>query len=133
MNSRRWMVLLWVAMAACMAGAARSSSGDAATPIPSPGDLRELVQQRHYREALKGLTRLLELKDAAASGFDRHEMLMLRAECLLQIGEAKAAISTLVDAKKEAEKAEREADAAQAVALAYLVHKSPGNIYLPRS
>ncbi|HEY4329332.1 MAG TPA: hypothetical protein VGN88_06325, partial [Phycisphaerae bacterium] len=57
------------------------------TPIASADDVRKMVDDGKYRDAVKSLVRILDLKGAAATGYDRSEMFLLRAECELQLRE----------------------------------------------
>src|SRR5207248_1905113 len=93
----------------------------------------KLANAGQYQDALKALLRILELKGPAAAGYDRHEMLMLKAECQLQIKQSSAALDTLELARKEAAAAANEGHVMEASALAMLVRLSPGGNYTPQT
>jgi hypothetical protein len=95
------------------------------------------VDDGQYREALRSLQRVLGLKGAAAAPYNRAEMLMLRAECQLQIREPSAALTTLDAVAKEARGSKDQASNpdmfGKALALTVLVNKSANLQYTPKT
>jgi hypothetical protein len=98
----------------------------AAGSLPTLKEINELIDAGKYPAALPLLTRLIDLRGAQAAAFDRHQLLMSRAECLLQLRQAEGAMATLATARREATTPEKTYEAA---ALAELIQKSPGAKY----
>jgi hypothetical protein len=94
--------------------------------LPATKEIAELIDARKYQPALAALARVLQLKGAAASRYDRHELLMLKAECLLQLRDQHNLLATLNSAAGEAKSPAEEADA---VALQELVGRSVRDLY----
>lgn len=109
-------------------GAAAAGGG-----LPTTADLHALADAGQYREALKGLFRVLELKGPAAAGYDRYELLMLRGECQLQIREQPSALDSYAAAQKEATANSKPEPAAKAGAMELLLQRSSGFTYTPRT
>jgi len=118
--------LMLCAMGALVRGAEQ-------VPLLTQDELKKLVDSGQYKDALKGMIRVMELKGAAAAPYNRHDLLMLKAECQLQIKETRAAMDTLELARKEAVAESNDAHAAQAQALVLLIQKSPGLMYTPKT
>jgi hypothetical protein len=117
---------------------APGGGGGAATgALPTVDEITKQVDDGQYRDALKSLQRVLELKGTAAAPYDRGEMLMLRAECQLQIRETAAALVTLDAAAKEARGSNSQAPnpdtLGQSLALTALVNKSSNLQYTPKN
>ncbi len=127
MVKRTWVllgVLLW-------AGAIDAQ--DAPAPLPLPDELKQQVDSGEYRDALKGLTRVLDLKGAAAEPYNRFEMLALRAECQLQLRQTAAALDSLTAAQKEAASQGNADDVGASLAFADLIQRSPALRYTPKT
>jgi hypothetical protein len=129
MNNRRWIAL---GMVLCCATSVPLLAADL-PPLLTMDEVKKLVDAGQYQDALKAIARIAELKGAAAAGYNRHEVLMLRAECQLQTRQTTAARDTLELARKEAAANLDEEKAAQASALKQLIEKSPGFNYTPRT
>jgi hypothetical protein len=112
-------------------GAGGAAYGQEVVPLPTAEEVRKQVDAGEYREALKGLSRIVALKGQAAAGYDRVEMLTLRGECQLQLRETKTALDSLDAAYKEAMLANR--DGWEPLALAALVQNSPQFKYTPKT
>jgi hypothetical protein len=129
MKKRTWLAGLVVCMAAAVNGAAAQET----TTLPTAGEIRAQVEAGQYRPALQNLLRVLALKGQAATAYDRFEMLMLRAECQLQIRETRTALDSLEQARKEGV-AKADADkVGAATAMALLVQRSPAMKYTPKT
>jgi len=101
-------------------------------PLPKQADIRGLVEAGDYAGALRGITRVLELKGPAAVPYNRPEMLLLRGECLLQTRQNSAAKVALDDSLKEAIAAGDSVIAGNALALSTLMAKSANLTYSPK-
>jgi hypothetical protein len=108
---------------------AQSSSTDRLTAE----EIRKLVDAGQYRDALKALARVVDLKGAAGADYDHEEMLLLKAECLLQIRENSSAMATYTSAQKEAQKDGKDAQEAIAGSMILLIQQSPGLKYIPKT
>jgi hypothetical protein len=111
--------------------------GTASGGLPTAAEIAKQVDDGQYRDALKSLQRVLDLKGTGAAAYDRAEMLLLRAECQLQIRESQAALATLDLAAKEARGGKDKASNAdllgKALALTALVNKSTNLQYTPKT
>ena len=94
-------------------------------------EVKKLVAAGQYQDAAKMLNRILALRNPAAAGYDRYEMLMLRAECQLQLKLTPAAIDSIEAARKEAITTANDEQVMSAVAFAALIKASPGGNYTP--
>jgi len=104
-----------------------------AQPIPTADQIKEQVGSGQYRPALQGLMRILNLKGPAAEAYNRPDMLMLRAECQLQVRETRSALDSLAQAQKEAAAAGDADRLGAGLAMQLLIQKSPAFKYTPRS
>jgi hypothetical protein len=102
-------------------------------PLLTTDELKKLVDSGQYRDALKAMLPILVLKGPAAAPYNRHEILMLKAECQLQLKMNREALDTLDLARKEALAVPDQPSAAQALALTHLIQKSPGLNYTPKT
>jgi hypothetical protein len=121
------------AAAAVIVGAGLALGQAYQIPLPTEKEIRAQVDAGEYRDALKGLLRVLELKGKQAEGIDRVPLLMLRAECQMQIKQTKAALDSLEEARKEALAAQRPEDVGMALAMSTLIKKSFAFKYKPRT
>jgi hypothetical protein len=131
------LVFLPLAVIARAQSAPEPGTAGGPPPLPTAAEVRQQVNDGQYRDALKSLLRVLELKGEPAAAYDRPEMLLLRAECQLQIRQTQAAKDTLDDAVREARGghgvAPNPEGLGKAMALSALVAKSPNMLYTPRS
>lgn len=124
-----------LALRAAMAAIVCTTAGIAAAqnaPPPTQAAIRGLTDEGKFAEALRGLTRVLELKGPAAVPYNRPEMLLLRAECLLQTRQPTAAKDALEKAFTESLAAGDSVTAGDCLALSSLFARSPGMIYTPK-
>ena len=101
--------------------------------LPSPAAIEKNVEDGKYREALKDLTRVLTLTGPPAAAYDKYAMLMLKAECMLQLKQQPPAIGVLGQAAKEAFGEEKPERAVSPVALAFLAEHSTAYQYVPKA
>ena len=101
--------------------------------LPSPAEIEKQVEDGKYREALKDLTRVLTLTGSPAAAYDKYTMLMLKAECMLQLKQQPQAIVVLGQAAKEAFAEEKPERAISPVALAFLAGHSTAYQYVPKA
>jgi hypothetical protein len=132
--SRLPHILFLLPLAAIARAQSTSPAPTAGPALPTAVDVRKQVDEAQYRDALKNLQRILDLKGPPAAAYDRAEMLLLRAECQLQIRQFQAARTSLDAAVKEARGPVPSPDQlAKALALSALVAKSPNMLYTPRN
>ncbi|MGN6368634.1 MAG: hypothetical protein ACTHN5_10265 [Phycisphaerae bacterium] len=122
-----------VVVAAVVVGAAGVTGARGAEELPSPADIEKNVETGKYQDALKDLTRVLALTGTPAAAYDRYTMLMLKAECMLQLKQQPGALAVLEQARKEAFAQEKPERAASPVALAFLVQHSRAFEYVPKA
>src|SRR3954462_10259198 len=84
------------------ATAAKSGTATAADTAVSVEEIKQLMGEGKHREALQKLSRALATQGNAASQYDRHELLRLKAESHLSLKDAPAASSAFAAAAKEA-------------------------------
>jgi hypothetical protein len=114
------------------------TSAPAATSQPAAGGAptaelaQSLVDAGKYKEALRVLLHLLDLRGTAVT-FDRQQMLILRAECQVQLHSNMAAQVSLQMAEKESTALGADDDAAQAEAFAFLIQKSTRDIFVAQT
>ena len=94
-------------------------------------DIRAAVRDKKYHEALEGISKLLA--SGKPADYDRIEMLMLRAECFLQLKQNTQALDTLEGIRKMTLQSASKKDEAAAVALSTLIRRSPGGKYTPKT
>lgn len=97
--------------------------------LPSAEEIRKLFEKGEYNETLRALARVLPLKGKAAVGYDRHALLLLKAETHVQLKRSAAAVQALQDA---ADAAEDPTAAAEARATALLFKRSKQFVFTPR-
>ncbi|MCL2648317.1 MAG: hypothetical protein FWD61_15125 [Phycisphaerales bacterium] len=103
----------------------------AENPLLSADEVKKLAAAGQYQDALKALGRILELRGPAAAGYDHYEMLMLRAECLLQTKQSAVALDAIEVARKEAFAVANDDQVMASTAFAALIKASPGGTYTP--
>lgn len=98
--------------------------------ISSPQEIRQLVDERTYAQALQKIAAALNLKGPAAKLVDRYDLWMLKAECHLQTKALPLAREAYASAAKEAT-----TDTARAVAEAHvaLLKAAKNFAYTPRT
>ena len=84
------------------AGAGGAAGAGASDALPNADDVHQLFNDGKYKETLQKVARLLALKGDAAKAYDRHDLLVLKAESHLRQKEAPAAIAAYEQAAKEA-------------------------------
>src|SRR5688572_23191763 len=97
---------------------------------PSPDELRQMFDARQYRDVVRHVVKLLQLKGEASAAYDRHEVLLLKAEAHLHLGDAEPAAKAFEEA---AAVAPDEAVAASARATALLARRAKQNVYVPKA
>lgn len=118
------LLITWVAVSPLHAADA---------PPLTAAEAKALVSAGQYPDALRALTRILDLRGQPAAAYDRHEMLMLKAECLLQTRQASAALAIVEIAKKDALTAANDDQLLEASAFGTLIKASPAFIYTPQT
>ena len=101
--------------------------------LPTTQQLQEMVDAGKYKEALRAIFRVLELKGDAAAPYDRTEILLLRAECQLQNKDRSGALDSLALVRKETQEADKHPLFAKAVALETLISHAPAFTYTPKT
>ncbi|HVX83296.1 MAG TPA: hypothetical protein VH253_00620 [Phycisphaerae bacterium] len=96
--------------------------------IPLRDELLILMDAHLYTDALAGLDKLLALDNDLAGGADRHELLLMKAECLLQGKDRQLTLAAYNAVEREAATPDGAADA---IAMAYLLQHSTADIYKP--
>src|SRR3954465_14052837 len=112
---------------------ARGAAGAPAPPpapdsSPTADSIRTLVEQGQYPQALAQANRALAVKGAAARGYNRYDVLVLKGEALLRMKNPAAAASAFDDA---AGFAAEEKAWALARSMAELVRRSKNLTYTP--
>lgn len=130
--------VLGMVMGVSGAGAGRAAAevNTAAAPAAGNGllsqdEIKKLMEAGQYQDAMKALVRVLNLTGPAAAPYNRHEILMMKADCQIQLRQQAAAIGTATMAKKEAEQAHHADDEKEAAAMLLLLQRSPGGQYTP--
>jgi len=126
----RWAAAITLTAIAAALAVARAD--DALPDQPATADdVKKMVDDGKYRDALKELLRILTLKGPAAEGYNRYDMLMLKAESQLQIRQLPAAIATYKDARAQALADKKPDQVALPSAMAELLRRSPAYEYRP--
>src|SRR4051794_15616662 len=82
----------------CVLSAQVSPSG--APAMPTMQDLRDMYAAAQYRICAQQVARVLNLKTPAAQQYERGQLLALRGDCLLNLGDRAGAIKAYTDAQK---------------------------------
>ena len=69
-------------------------------PLPSQQSIRDTYAAGDYQKVLQLLQRVLVLKGKAAEGYDRHELLLIKAETHVRMKASQPAISAFAEASK---------------------------------
>src|SRR5215204_6308809 len=128
-NDKHWRRLLVVlSLSVVIQGSALGVDREA----DGTAKVRQLIAAGQHREALKQISQNLEAntaRDTPASP-DRYELLCLRGECLLHLGDRRLAGTAFEQAARAAPEPRM---AATPRAMALLIKKSAGNTYKPKS
>ena len=112
----------------------RPATAPASAPAPASAEsAKALAAAGKWREALSMATKVLDPGTRGVPAFDRQEVLFLRAECLLQLRDGRTAMDVLNHIAQDADKASDVAGASNAMALSYLISKSPLMIFTPKT
>lgn len=126
--------------AAALAHVAPSTAAPAAPAASAPAlakppanieEVQEAIDHAEYARALVGISRILSPDHPL--DYDRHAVLMLRAECDLQLKQAVPAGEVLEGIRKKAHEDASTHDEYDATAMIFLIHKSPGLLYTPKT
>jgi hypothetical protein len=120
-------LVAWLALAAVCVFA---PIGTALAAPPTADEIRVQAAAGNHSAALGLISQALTLKGPAAEGIDRYELLMLKGESLLQLGQAKYAADAFEDAS---EATNDPAKSAAAKAAEIIIHRSPVMKYVPRT
>lgn len=106
--------------------AARQPQAD---PLPSADDVRKRLAAGDAVEALKQVNRLLALRGQAAEGYDRYELLCLKADAHLELKATHAAVAALRQAAGATDDPQQQA---VAKATELLIKRSKNLAYTPK-
>ena len=97
-------------------------------------DIKKLYDDQKYGDVLREIARALALRDDAmrARGYDRFELLRLRAEANLRLKQNPAASDAFAAAARQIESSDADR-AAKLRAVAMLVKRAKGTTYVPRT
>lgn len=118
-------LILSIVPAFCVAVAAQTRP---AGTVPTVLQVREDFDSGEYSQAIRGATRLLLMKSIPPA--DRHELLVLKAESHLRLGDSDLAGKAFDDAYAAATEGSA---GAKDRAMAILVRRSKRNVYVPRA
>ena len=115
---------------ALIVGAHATAQTRPADAAPSSDELRRLFDERKYQDVVRHVVKVLQLKGESAASYDRYEMLVLKAESHLRLGDAEPAAKAFDEA---ADLAADPAAAAKDRATALLVRRAKQNVYRPKT
>ncbi len=101
-----------------------------AREVPSSSEMRQMVNDKQHKRALREIARALHLKGDDAAAYDRGELLLIRADAQLGMRIEPAAAKSYRDA---AEAATNDDDRATARAMALLMSRCERLVYTPRT
>ena len=101
-----------------------------APPPPSIDELHRMFDARQYQDVVRHVVSIIARKGEAAARYDRHELLRLKGESHLRLGDAEPAAKAFEEA---AAVATDEPSAALDRATALLARRARQNVYRPRS
>ena len=130
MRTKLQVSFLLATLLFCLPARAQTSAPNA---LPSMLELQALEADGKQRDALRLLIRVLELKGPAAAEYDRTELLILRANCLLEIREQRSALDAFAAARKQAIDDSKPDLAAKAAAMELLITRSSAFQYTPKT
>ena len=125
LDNLRWPA--WLALAVCVVAPIGAAL---AAPPPTTDEIRVQAAAGNHSGALGLIAQALTLKGPAADGIDRYELLMLKGESLLQLGQPKYAADAFEDAS-EATNDPSKSGAAKANEV--IVRRSPVMKYAPKT
>ncbi len=126
---RRRLVIFILVLLANSVSSTRADEGD----LPTPAEVQKLVDAGQYAAALKQLQRILGLSATLGAAYDRYDMLMLRGECQLQVRQQPAALDSFAAARKEAFLQHKPDQAADPIAMIFLIRSSKAYQYVPKA
>src|SRR5689334_24823234 len=94
----RYVVLCLVAI--CLIKSSSDALAQTTPPMPTMQDLREMYAAAQYRTCAQQVARVLNAKTPDAQQLDRGELLALRGDCLVKLGDRAGAIKAYADAQK---------------------------------
>ncbi|MEZ0268089.1 MAG: hypothetical protein ACAI43_25475 [Phycisphaerae bacterium] len=97
---------------------------------PTPAQIQEKYAAADYRGALAGIAQALALKPGSDEGYDRYALLMLKGECLVQLGSQSLAADAFEDAREATDHLGR---AAAAKANEIVLRKALAFKYVPKT
>lgn len=97
--------------------------------LPSPDDVKKLIDDGNAGEAIKQIARLLSLRGKAAEGYDKYELLTLKADAHLRVRAGAAAAAAMRQAGDVAVAPEKKA---YCRAMEELIRRSKNLAYTPR-
>src|SRR4051812_26695999 len=112
---------------------APATTNRAGATAPSMDDIKQLIANHQYADALIPLQRMMALQGHDADAFSRHEVLMLVAECRLQLRRVPDCLGVLDLAVREARKSNNWPHRAEALSLATLLRAAPKLAYAPKA
>jgi hypothetical protein len=130
---RRWSLVLLVILSPSLVFPASQSLAEPLDPAASTEEIKAAYEKGDYQETLRLLGRVLSLKGKPAEGYDRYQLLMLRAESQLRLKATSNALTALEEAAKVAKAAKDEKGEADARALMMLVKRSKNLQYTPKA
>ena len=80
----------------------QAAGGGNANALPTPEEIHGSFESGNYKETLQKLSRVLALKGDAARGYDRHDLLRLKAETQLKLKDVTGGAATFEQAAREA-------------------------------
>jgi hypothetical protein len=132
----RWFgvaLLLGLPLGLSARGADSTPSSRPANAVASAEEIRAMAKADQHREVVKAVSRVLALRGEEASRYDRHKMLLLKAESHLALNERQPALATLEMARKEADQRSDFSAEAEAMGYAKLIRESKEGVYTPRT
>src|SRR3954466_10275028 len=76
--------------------------GAASDALPTSSEIKEAFEAQQYPQVLQKLNRVLMLKGKAAQDYNRHDLLLIKAETHLRLKAMPAAAQAFQEASKEA-------------------------------
>ncbi len=135
---KRHLFVAAIVAVACAGGigvwpaVAQVTAAPAGTNAPlSQDEVKKLMDAGQYQDAMKAIVRILNLTGPAAAPYNRHEMLMMKAECQIQARQFAGAIGSAQAAKLYAEQEHHSDDQKEAESLLLLLQRSQNGAYIP--
>ena len=102
-------------------------------PLPTQADLRQMFTDAQYQPLLLKIARVLQLKGDPAKAYDRVELLLIRADSLLELKQASSAIQAIGDAMKAIDDQTDPKLAAQVRATSVLYSRMKVYVFTPKT